>query len=97
MNQNLPFVTVVNDNRSFNQTQGGVRRAFADNDGDGSNVWKFIDVDFAAVVQEMGAIGMRVTQSEELGSAIRKALATDRPVVIDAKTDPDAMAPLPWG
>ena len=97
VSQNLPFVTVVNDNRSFNQTQGGVKRAFADNDGDGSNVWKFTDVDFAAVAQEMGAIGMRVTQPEELGSAIREALTADRPVVIDAKTDPDAMAPLPWG
>lgn len=97
VSQNLPFVTVVNDNRSFNQTQGGVKRAYADNDGDGSNVWKFTDVDFAAVAQEMGAIGMRVTQPEELGSAIREALEADRPVVIDAKTDPDALAPLPWG
>jgi acetolactate synthase-1/2/3 large subunit len=97
VSQNLPFVTVVNDNRSFNQTQGGVKRAFADNAGDGSNVWKFTDVDFAAVAQEMGAIGMRVTQPEELGSAIKEALEADRPVVIDAKTDPDAMAPLPWG
>jgi acetolactate synthase I/II/III large subunit len=97
VSQNLPFVTVVNDNRSFNQTQGGVKRAFSENDGDGSNVWKFTDVDFAAVAQEMGAIGMRVTQPEELGNAIREALEADRPVVIDAKTDPDAMAPLPWG
>jgi acetolactate synthase-1/2/3 large subunit len=97
VNQNLPFVTVVNDNRSFNQTQGGVRRAFAENEGDGSNVWKFTDVDFAAVAQEMGAIGMRVDRPDELGGAIKEALAADRPVIIDAKTDPDAMAPLPWG
>lgn len=97
VSQNVPFVTVVNDNRSFNQTQGGAKRAFADNDGDGSNVWKFTDVDFAAVAQEMGAIGMRVTQPEELGSAIKEALQADRPVVIDAKTDPGALAPLPWG
>ncbi len=97
VSQNLPFVTVVNDNRSFNQTQGGVRRAFADNEGDGSNVWKFTDVDFAAVAQEMGAIGMRINRPDELGGAIEEALKADRPVIIDAKTDPDAMAPLPWG
>lgn len=97
VNLGIPFVTVVNDNRSFNQTQRGVRRAFADNDGDGDKVWKFTDVDFAAVAQEMGAIGMRVTQPEELGDAITEALKADRPVIIDAKTDPDALAPLPWG
>jgi len=97
VSQNLPFVTVINDNRSFNQTQGGVRRAFADNAGDGDNVWKFTDVDFAAVAQEMGAVGMRVDRPDELAGAIKEALASDRPVIIDAKTDPDALAPLPWG
>lgn len=96
VSQNVPFVTVVNDNRSFNQTQGGVKRAFAENDGDGSNVWKFTDVDFAAVAQEMGAIGILVTDPGELGAAITEALKADRPVIIDVKTDPDALAPLPW-
>jgi acetolactate synthase-1/2/3 large subunit len=96
VSQNVPFVTVVNDNRSFNQTQGGVKRAFAENDGDGSNVWKFTDVDFAAVAQEMGAIGILVTDPSELGAAITEALKADRPVIIDVKTDPDALAPLPW-
>ncbi len=97
VNRGLPFVTVVNDNRSFNQTQGGAKQAFADNEGDGSNVWRFTDVDFAAIAQEMGAIGMRVTDPSELGAVITEAFKADRPVIIDAKTDPDAMAPKPWG
>ena len=97
VNQGLPFVTVVNDNRSFNQTQGGVRRAFGDNPGGGDNIWKFTDVDFAAVAQEMGAVGMKVTRPDELGAAIDEAIKSDRPVIIDAKTDPAAMAPLAWG
>ena len=90
-------VTVINDNSSFNQTQGGVKRAFADNAGGGDNVWKFTSVDFAAVAQEMGAIGILVTEPGELKGAIEEALKADRPVVIDAKTDPAAQAPLPWG
>ena len=97
VNQGLPFVTVVNDNRSFNQTQGGVRRAFEDNPGGGDNIWKFTDVDFAAVAQEMGGVGMKVTRPDELGAAIDEAIKADRPVIIDAKTDPAAMAPLAWG
>ena len=97
VNQGLPFVTVVNDNRSFNQTQGGVRRAFEDNPGGGDNIWRFTDVDFAAVAQEMGGVGMKVTRPDELGAAIDEAIKADRPVIIDAKTDPAAMAPLAWG
>ncbi|MDP6668124.1 MAG: thiamine pyrophosphate-binding protein [Dehalococcoidia bacterium] len=97
VNHGIPLVTVINDNSSFNQTQGGVKRAFADNAGGGDNVWKFTSVDFAAVAQEMGAIGILVTEPGELKGAIEEALKADRPVVIDAKTDPAALAPLPWG
>ena len=97
VNHGLPFVTVVNDNRSFNQTQGGVRRAYEGSGSEGDNVWKFTDVDFAAVAQEMGAVGMKVTRPDELGAAIDEAIKADRPVIIDAKTDPAAMAPLAWG
>ncbi len=95
LNAGINTVTVVNDNRSFSQTQRGVQNAFADVGG-GEKVWKFTDVDFAGIAQEMGAIGMLVTRPEELPGAIEAALKADRPVVIDAKSDTAALAPPPW-
>jgi acetolactate synthase-1/2/3 large subunit len=96
-NHGLPFVTVINDNRSFNQTQGSAKATFAKSVGRGDSIWKFTDVDFAAVAQEMGAVGMMVTRPDELGAAIEEAIKANRPVIIDAKTDPAAMAPTAWG
>ena len=97
VNQRLPFVTVINDNRSFNQTHGEVEQAYSDGQGDPDKIWMFTDVDFAKVAREMGAVGMLVTRPGELRGAIEEALKADRPVIIDAKTDPSAMAPLAWG
>ena len=39
----------------------------------------------------MGALGLRVTKKEEVEDAILRALASDRPVVIDCKIDKDDM------
>ena len=96
VHQGIQVVTVINDNHSLNQTRGGVERAYADVDGDPDKVWTFTDVDFAAVAEELGAFGMRVDRPGELQSAIAAALESGKPAIIDAKTDPAAMAALPW-
>jgi thiamine pyrophosphate-dependent acetolactate synthase large subunit-like protein len=50
-------------------------------------------VDFAKIAEDMGAIGIRVGKPAELGPAMARALAADRPVVIDVRTDPAILAP----
>ena len=40
-------------------------------------------VDFVKLAEAMGAIGIRVTTREEMGPALEKAIAANRPVVID--------------
>jgi len=40
-----------------------------------------------------GALGLRVDQPSDLEPAMKQALAADRPVVINVRTDPDIMAP----
>ena len=42
-------------------------------------------VDFVKVAEAMGAVGMRVTEKEEFGPALEKAIALNRPVVIDCQ------------
>ena len=90
-------VTVVNNNHSLNQGKMGAERDYAGQPGDPDQLWKFRDVDFAAIAQAVGCFGIRVTEPGELRGALAEAIASDRPTVIDVVSDIDAMAPLAWG
>ncbi len=49
---------------------------------------------YADYAELIGLRGIRVERAEDLGAAWERALAADRPVVLEAITDPD-VAPLP--
>ncbi len=51
-------------------------------------------MNFARVAQDMGAIGIRVETPGDIGPALQRAYAADRPVIIDIVTDIEALAPL---
>ena len=90
-------VTVVNNNRSLNQGKNGTERDYAGRPGDSDQLWKFIDVDFAAMARSLGCFAVRVTEPSELGSALSQALDSGRPAVVDVVSDVEGIAPLPWG
>ncbi|MBF4477247.1 thiamine pyrophosphate-requiring protein [Rhodococcus rhodochrous] len=52
------------------------------------------DVDYAAFARGLGLGGETVKSSDEMGAAWDRALAADRPTVLDVYTDPD-MPPIP--
>jgi pyruvate dehydrogenase (quinone) len=52
------------------------------------------DVDYAAFASSLGLQGINVGSPDELGDAWEKALAADRPTVLDVRTDPD-VPPIP--
>ena len=52
------------------------------------------DVSFEAFATSLGLEGIAVDKPEQVGPAWDRALAADRPVVIDARTDPD-VPPIP--
>lgn len=54
----------------------------------------FADVDYAQVARAFGAEGIRVETLSETRRALRNALASERPVVIDAVIDKAAIAPV---
>ena len=88
-------VTVVNNNSSGNQSARGFDRAYGGQQTpEGRRLWTFADVDFARLAEGMGAMGIRVEKPSEIGPALERALAAERPVVIDVVTDIEAMAPL---
>jgi pyruvate dehydrogenase (quinone) len=48
-----------------------------------------VDFDFAAYARSIGFIGIRIESPEQVTDAWQRALAADRPVLIEAITDPD--------
>ena len=45
------------------------------------------------VAEDMGALGIRVENADEIAPALARALAARRPAVIDIATDIEALAP----
>ena len=89
-------VTVINNNRSFNQCRGGYEGAHGGRDRESDDLWVFEDVDFAGVARSMGCKGIRVEEPSGIRPALEAAVAADGPVVVDVATDIDAMAPTAY-
>ena len=93
----INFIMVVNNNSSLNQEIPLIDDAYAKKPTEGSrDLWGFRDVNFAAIAEQMGCLGIRVERPDELPGAFAKALSAGRPVVIDVVTDHQAMAPKAW-
>jgi acetolactate synthase-1/2/3 large subunit len=91
---NINAVTVVNNNGSGNQSKRGFDRVYGGQQTTKAReLWTFSKVDFARLAQDMGALGIRVEQASAFPAALARALAAERPAVIDVVTDIDALAP----
>jgi acetolactate synthase-1/2/3 large subunit len=92
----LNSVTVVNNNSGGNQSKRGFDRAYGGKQTEQAReLWTYSAVNFAKIAEDMGALGIRVETPSEFPAALEKALAANRPVVIDVVTDIDAIAPTP--
>jgi acetolactate synthase-1/2/3 large subunit len=95
---NIPVVTVVNNNNALSQDRRGDERAYQGIEGGRpGELWQFTDVDLAKVAESMGCFGIRVEKPGDIQSAIEQAFASGRPAVVDVVTDQyDSEAPVPW-
>jgi acetolactate synthase-1/2/3 large subunit len=91
---NISAVLLVNNNKSLNMeidiytdAYGGILKA------NHAELWKFTDVSFAAIAEQMGAMGLTVRKPNEIESALDQAFSCGRPCVIDVLTEIDALAP----
>jgi acetolactate synthase-1/2/3 large subunit len=92
---NIPAVIVVNDNHSGNQSKHGYDVIYGGKQTEQAReLWVFKDINFAALAEVVGALGIRVTKASEIAPAIEKGIASGRPTVIDIATDLDAEAPF---
>jgi acetolactate synthase-1/2/3 large subunit len=94
----LNTVTVVNNNGGGNQSKRGFDRAYGGTQTEQAReLWTYTSVNFAQVAESLGAMGIRVEKPADFASALERALAAKRPVVIDVATDIEALAPVAVG
>lgn len=89
-------VTVINNNSSFGQCIDPVRNSYGGRQGAPEDLFRFTPTNFAQLANDMGCIGVRITDPADIGKALAEGLKADRPVILDVVTDPDARAPAPW-
>ena len=92
----IKTVTVVNNNHCLSQCSEGINSAYGDRQGKREEIYKFREVNFARIAQEMGCLGLRVEQPGEIAGVLKKALVADAPTVVEVVTDAECKAPEPW-
>jgi acetolactate synthase I/II/III large subunit len=87
-------VTVVNNNGGGNQSKRGFDRVYGgEQTQKARELWTFSKMNFARLAEDMGALGIRVEKAAEFPAALARALAANRPAVIDVATDIEVLAP----
>ena len=84
-------VTVINNNRALNQ----VGRNYPDHP-ENDDLWQFSNVNLSQMAQAMGCMSQQVQRPQELKSALQKALAADKPAVIEVISDIKAFPDPAW-
>ena len=92
---NINIVTVVNNNHSFNQEKEVNERMFGKKSSKSDELWLLPETDFAEIARTMGGIGYSVTEPKDLNKTLLKAININKPVVVDVKTDINAIAEPP--
>ncbi len=92
---NINTIVIVNNNSGGNQSKRGFDRAYGgEQTEEGRQLWTFNNINFAAIAENIGAVGIRVENAKEIKPAIEKAIELNNPVIIDVVTDINALAPL---
>lgn len=89
-------ITIVNNNHGYGQCISAVEESYIGYSGKPEEIYGITDTDFAALAEQVGCMGIRVTDPSQLDEALATALAANRPVVIDVVTDTDSRAPAGW-
>lgn len=89
-------VFVVNNNASLNQERALNERNYGDRSSGSDELWMLTDADFAGMADSMGANGIQVTRPSDMASALDEAISSNKPTVIDVKTNIDGIAPTAW-
>jgi acetolactate synthase-1/2/3 large subunit len=89
-------VTVINNNNGLAQGIPDIHSVYGDRPGNPGELYRFEPVSFARLATDMGCLGIRVERPDEIGPALRHALAAERPTIVEVATGLEYRAPEPW-
>ena len=89
-------ITIINNNGGLAQGIPDIHHVYGHRPGKPEELYRFAPVSFARIAQEMGCLGLRVEDPDEINGAIRQALAAGRPTVVEVMTGLSYRAPEPW-
>jgi acetolactate synthase-1/2/3 large subunit len=93
----INLVILVNNNGALSQEYPSLNRNYEGNmHGQSDELWRFSEFNFAKVAESMGCAGIRVNDPKEIGGALKKAFAMNKPVVVEVISDVKVMAPTAW-
>jgi len=92
----IPVIAVVNNNAALGQCAGSIRKLYAGRPGKPEEMYAFSPVSFARIAEEMGCLGIRVETPDRIAPALRAALSSGRPAVVDVVTDLGCRPSDPW-
>jgi len=94
----IPVVVVVNNNGSYGADRGPGRNPNSIGPTSEADLsWRFSGQhDFAQIAKELGCEGVRIERPTDLSGALRNALSSNKPVVLDVLTDATASYPRAW-
>ncbi|HIB57530.1 MAG TPA: thiamine pyrophosphate-binding protein [Alphaproteobacteria bacterium] len=89
-------VTLINNNHSLNQEQGGIEGTYGQRSSASDAHWLFPEVDFVRMAEAMDCFGVTVNKPGELEGALDQALNAGKPAVVDVKTNVEGIADRAW-
>ena len=89
-------VTLINNNHSLNQEQGGIEGTYGQRSSESDAHWLFPDQDFVRMAESMDCFGVTVNNPSELEGALEQSLNAGKPAVIDVKTHIEGIADRAW-
>ena len=92
----IPVTVIINNNSAFGQDIEGVRKIYGGDNGRARDLTHFEPVSFAAVAESFGCRGIRVEDPADIADAIKTAIASSEPTVVDVVTDAELRAPAAW-
>ena len=93
----IPTITIVNNNNALNQEYDIFMNAYDGKPSDRwTEMWYFNKVSFAELANNMGAFGIKVTNPDDIKDAIKQAIDSKKPSIIEIEGDVEALAPTAW-